>query len=99
MDKVYKLDIEHLEDGVWISEMFSKGHHEDNIFVSACFEYYNQYMGEMGEETSNEIIKQKPRQIYGKKVSWFEGNKYKGYTLSYSVKPKKYYFPMTIIYL
>ena len=95
--KKYKLEIEHLEDGVWIAEMFSKGHHEDEVFKLACFEYYNDYMGEMGEECSNEILKQKSRQIYGKKVGWFEENEYKGYTLSYSVKSKKYYFPMTII--
>ena len=99
MSNVYELDIEHLEDGVWITEMFSKGHHADDIFKAACFKYYNQYMDEMGEETSNEILKQTSKQIYGKKVGWFEENEYRGYTLSYSIKPKKYYFPMTIIYL
>ena len=99
--KKYELELEHLEDGIWISEIFSKGHHNKDEFKIACIKYYEQYMGEIGEDDTHSegIEDNKVKQIYGKKVGWFEENEYRGWTLSYSLEPKKSYFPMTIIYL
>ena len=100
----HKLEIEYLyeESSSTISEMFSKGHHEEQEFRSMCNEYYDENQDSCGEEipiTHKLIDDSKVYRSYGKKVGYFEDGKYLGWTLSYSKEPKKGYFPMTYIYI
>lgn len=102
--KQYSIEIELMfEDMVGdIVEMYSKGHHEEDLFKDACVRAYKENDAENGEEESDNyefISDATTKWIYGKLVGFFEDGKRIGSTLSYSKEIKKGYFPMTIIYL
>lgn len=99
--KEYKLEIEVLRDeGIGdITEMFSKGHHNEKEFKEMCKDVYEDECNNV-EESSNDyfIEKLKVCHKYGKKVGCFEDGKRIGWMLDETEKPKKGYFPITTLY-
>ncbi|MDF2800770.1 MAG: hypothetical protein K0S61_673 [Anaerocolumna sp.] len=100
--KKYDLIIECMrEDFVGeITEMFSKGHHEETAFKAICKEVYSEECRENDEDEPNEYSFIDDAKIYhkwGKIVGCFEDGQRVGWTLSESKEHKRGYFPMTKI--
>lgn len=100
--KKYNLDIEFMrEEGYGnISEMFSKGHHDEKEFKDMCKSVYSDECGEVDDDSPLDcsfIDNAKLYHKWGKIVGWFEDGKRLGWTISESKEYKKGYFPMTQI--